>query len=622
MAYPSTTILPPSPSRISDPVNFVNESALYLQNLPNFRTQFNALTAYINTKYPNYNNYGTVVDSNPVMPTVATFATGVSGTGVAYISSLDTFYENLYTNSSRANSYGAWIDSVMTITGTGSTDVTRAQVPAISAAATRSQTRTAFNTSSILFTETAIKSVRELASAFNYINTNAFSAFDNGLVTAAIDATDDYGRFKATYLDGTKNLDGTYTLSVTQTTNDIVLQDSVTSLFAGGLEGVAYDFNDLSTLFQDHEGRTPVTAATQPIGLVLDKSKGLALGTELVTNGAFTSNITGWTSYEVTRGTVSYNSTDKRLKVDNTTGTGDTYVWTSTAVTAGLVYKISGNIYDIKGDSTQVKLYWWNGTTFLGAVVNAPVFNNAFSVTLRAPTGATGIMIGSNNNTTVLGGIWEIDNISVKQITGNHAIQVTPASRPTLQRNTSSGSFYASFDGTDDFLVTNSIDFTVTDKISLFAGVRKLTDSTFGVIAEHGTDTDVYGSFAVISSTGKGYYLQCGAVGNRTLLLSSGGISVPRSDVVASKMDRAKTDISEMLYSINGQIMTSNLVTIDGQGATGNFANQPLYIGRRGGTTYPFNGHIYALVIVGKLASDGEIYEAEKILADRVGILV
>lgn len=618
MAYPSTTILPPSPSRISDPVNFVNESALYLQNLPTFRTQFNALTAYINTKYPNYNNYGTVVDSNPVMPTVATFAAGVSGTGVAYISSIDTFYENLFTNSSRANSYGAWIDSVMTITGTGSTDTARAQVPAISAAATRSQTRTAFNTSSILFTETAIKSVRELADAFSYINTNAFSSFDNGLVTAAIDATDDYGRFKATYLDGTKNLDGTYTLSVTQTTNDIVLQDSVTSLFTGGLEGVAYDFNDLSTLFQTEAGGTPVTAAGQYIGLVLDKSKGLALGTELITNGAFTSNITGWTNYVGSRGTMSYNSTDKRLKVDNTTGTGDTYVWTTAAVTTGLVYKISGNIYDTFGDSTLVKFYWFNGTSTVGSQITTTVNNNAFSITARAPAGATSIMIGSNNSTTALGGVWEIDNISVKPIAGNHAVQTVTASRPSLQRNTSSGSFYASFDGTDDFLVTiNTVDLTSSDAVSVLTAVRKNSDSTVSIIAEFSPDVNTNnGSFYLtapqVAATGNYGFT---SKGTTAVNVTASTFAAPHTAVIVAQGD-ISADLARV--SVNSAAPLSSATD---QG-TGNYGNHLLYVGRRGGTTLPFNGHIYALVIVEKLASDGEIYEAEKILADRVGILV
>lgn len=44
------------------------------------------------------------------------------------------------------------------------------------------------------------------------------------------------------------------------------------SLFTGGIQGGWYDPSDLTTLFQDSAGTTPVTAAGQPVGLVKDKS--------------------------------------------------------------------------------------------------------------------------------------------------------------------------------------------------------------------------------------------------------------------------------------------------------------------------------------------------------------
>ena len=43
-------------------------------------------------------------------------------------------------------------------------------------------------------------------------------------------------------------------------------------LFTGSEAGVVYDVSDLSTLFQDSAGTTPVTTAGQPVGLMLDKS--------------------------------------------------------------------------------------------------------------------------------------------------------------------------------------------------------------------------------------------------------------------------------------------------------------------------------------------------------------
>ena len=69
---------------------------------------------------------------------------------------------------------------------------------------------------------------------------------------------------------------------------------SPASLFASGEQGAWYDPSDLTTMFQDRAGTTPVTADGQTVGLILDKSKGLVLGPELVTNGTFDTNIDNW----------------------------------------------------------------------------------------------------------------------------------------------------------------------------------------------------------------------------------------------------------------------------------------------------------------------------------------
>ena len=49
-------------------------------------------------------------------------------------------------------------------------------------------------------------------------------------------------------------------------------QFSPLSLFAGGIQGTWYDPSDLSTLFQDSAGTTPVTGVEQVVGRMLDKS--------------------------------------------------------------------------------------------------------------------------------------------------------------------------------------------------------------------------------------------------------------------------------------------------------------------------------------------------------------
>lgn len=57
------------------------------------------------------------------------------------------------------------------------------------------------------------------------------------------------------------------------------------TLFTGGQQGAWYDPGDITTLFQDSAGTTPVTASGQSVGLMLDKKQGLIFGSELLPTG-------------------------------------------------------------------------------------------------------------------------------------------------------------------------------------------------------------------------------------------------------------------------------------------------------------------------------------------------
>lgn len=200
----------------------------------------------------------------------------------------------------------------------------------------------------------------------------------------------------------------------------------------------------------------------------------------------------------------------------------------------------------------------------------------------------------------------------------NHAFQTTSASRPILRKNAVTGANYLEFDGSDDFLQTANIDFTATDKVSLFAGVTKLADNT-QIIAELSSNS--------VSNTGS-FYLVAGndSGGNGYVSIARGSLSAgagraarnftylaPDVAVLSIKHD-ISGDLSSMrrngVIGINGR---------DDKGA-GNFGNYPLFIGRRGGTSLPFSGHLYSLIGIGKLVSDNETIVIEKELAKRLGV--
>ena len=166
-----------------------------------------------------------------------------------------------------------------------------------------------------------------------------------------------------------------------------------------------------ATLYQDTAGITPVTTPGQSVALALDKSKGLVLGSELVTNGEFATD-TGWTKgtgWTISGGVAAANiATGSNLDQSLTTTINKSYVvtYTITSYTSGGirarftgVANISGTIRNAVGTYTEI--------------FHATATNSVFRM-----TDGGGGFIGS------------IDNISVKELPGFHATQATAGSRP------------------------------------------------------------------------------------------------------------------------------------------------------------------------------------------------
>ncbi|MGJ3704659.1 phage head spike fiber domain-containing protein [Variovorax sp. AFSI2.2] len=82
------------------------------------------------------------------------------------------------------------------------------------------------------------------------------------------------------------------------------LADVIAGIFASTPASAWYDPSDLSTMYQDNFAQTAVTAVEQPVGFMMDKSKGGApRGAEVVLNGGFDSGLTSWTTPNAAPGT-------------------------------------------------------------------------------------------------------------------------------------------------------------------------------------------------------------------------------------------------------------------------------------------------------------------------------
>lgn len=353
-------------------------------------------------------------------------------------------------------------------------------------------------------------------------------------------------------------------------------------LFAANEPGAWYDPSDLTTMFQDSAGTTPVTATGQTVGLLLDKSKGLVLGPEQLSVG-----------FAVTQAgapAAAYNTVTGQGSVSRVSSSVRSYVHFN--LTSTSFYRLT--IQNTGGGSLDVSALVGGGSVASGQ-----------TVTLFTSGGSSPTIFANTDGTTVTFTV-----VSIKELPGNHARQATAASKPLLQQD-ATGRYYLLFDGTDDFLVTNTIT-PGADKVQVFAGIRKLSDAAVGMVTE----------LSLSESTNNGSFNLYTFTTPSAVFTSKGTAGVGAVSAVSlaplTSIFTGLGDISgdSAILRINGIQAASNTVN---QG-TGNYLAYPLYIGRRGGTTFPFNGRIYQMLVrFGANLSADQISQTETWVNSKTG---
>jgi hypothetical protein len=169
---------------------------------------------------------------------------------------------------------------------------------------------------------------------------------------------------------------------------------------------------------------------------------------------------------------------------------------------------------------------------------------------------------------------------------------------------------YLRADGVDDGMVTNSIDFTATDKMTVVAGVRKLSDAAPAILAELSVNAN--------SNAGSFYFVAPEDLNNRYLSIARGVANANANQSATTGLNGVAPDtaVIAITHDIAGDLSTIRRNTVAGTSGTGdkgtgNYGNYPLYLFRRAGTTLPFNGRFYGLTIVNKLLSTTELTQLE-----------
>ena len=176
---------------------------------------------------------------------------------------------------------------------------------------------------------------------------------------------------------------------------------------------------------------------------------------------------------------------------------------------------------------------------------------------------------------------------------------------------------YLRFDGVDDSMYTPaSINFSGTDKMSVFAGVRKLSDAAGAILAELSASAGANnGAFYIAAPTAALPDFGFLSRGTAAQLVTASPYAAPVT-VVATGIGDIAGAVSAI--RVNGSQVGINTTS---QG-TGNYGTYPLYIGSRNNTSARFNGHLYSLIIAGTQLQSGSITATEQYVAGKTGVQI
>ena len=422
---------------------------------------------------------------------------------------------------------------------------------------------------------------------------------------------------------------------------------SPASLFAASEPGAWYDPSDLTTLFQDSAGATPVTAPNQTVGKILDKSGrgnhatqatlaqrptyGISpiVGTRNLLTYTEQFENAYWTKQEVTivqnaaaapNGTV----TADRLvptAVSSTHQINRLSLVTSQACTIGFYLKasglntvevldgtlgVNGAIFDVSSGTVT------NRGTGVGSMTSLPdgwyrctLLVTTTGVRFYVPTSSPIFIGDGTSGIYIWGAQLELGSTAT-------AYQKVVSQYEVTEAGVESAS-YISFDGVDDGMVTGTITPGI-DKVQVFAGIRRISDANTGILAEFspalGSNA---GSWHMLSPAGSGV-AGSGFASKGTVQAANNTVSpaAPITEVLTGIGDIAG-DVN--IFRKNG--VATSVLTDQG---TGNFLPYVLYIGRRGGTSLAMNSRIYSMLVrFGANLTEGQITATESWVNSKTG---
>lgn len=411
---------------------------------------------------------------------------------------------------------------------------------------------------------------------------------------------------------------------------------SPASLFAAGEPGVWYDPSDMSTLFQDAAGTTPVTAVEQPVGRMLDKSGRGNHASQATTTArpilrarynllTQTENLghADWAATQQgTKCTVEQvQAPDGSMTAQKLTSLvypvvpsrsitvqGSTFrcvVWLKPGIIAtprALVRNNTTAVNLIQADTSQTSVSNQYGECIVTA---GPDGWKKFSFTVTSgisPGDVVALYYGWTGSVQI-GDTWSVWRPDFRYL--NDAFNSPEYQRVGDVTDYDTDGFrpYLAPDGVDDFMQTvQNVNLSGTAKMSAVIGLTKLTDALRAIVYEHGTSFGLLGNFSFeapgVNANPHFYAGYNGGSGAATILRT--GISAPAT-LVGTLQNHLDTPWRKL--AVNKLVPVTN--TVDN--GAGPFASTIAYLFARTGTGHRFAGRFYGLLIVGRACSEAEM---------------
>jgi hypothetical protein len=218
-----------------------------------------------------------------------------------------------------------------------------------------------------------------------------------------------------------------------------------------------------------------------------------------------------------------------------------------------------------------------------------PAHLRGFNPATLFANGEKGALLLPENSGVAVGAA--VSSVTDTSGNGKHATQASASKRPILRRDDVTGALYWEFDGVDDCLQCAALGLTGVDAVSIYTAAHKLSDAATAAIAELTNNSSNFSLFGPSNNGVANYGFRVRGTGAGAVNAMT-GYPAPHSAVITAYGD-ISTDTN--IIRVNGVAAANNATD---QGA-GNFGNFGLWIGMRDGTSLPFGGRCYGIIVRG-----------------------